>query len=114
MDSVAQITAIVAAVVSGLTAVGLLIKSIASYASGKTSRERQRNSDLLTQRMNSDERAEEALARADKADAVRRAVQNEADRLRRLLLDNGIDPGDEPPIARTQNTSTRKRRKPNE
>lgn len=107
---VAQITAALGAVVAALTAITLLIRSIANIASGKNKRERQHNADLLEQRKHSDDRAEEALERADDADTKRRAAIAETDRLRRLLLNNGINPGEEPDLMRTK-PAPRKRRK---
>lgn len=69
-----------------------LINGVIKWLSGSSARERQKNTDLITQRLNAIEARDEAVKDRDKADDNRRKAEEEVSVLRRQLIENGITP----------------------
>jgi len=85
-----------------------VISVLATVRSGVSAREGKRKSDIVQQRdeaiaraARAETRADEADARADDEAAKRRTVQEHASRLRRQLIENGLEPGNPPVLERT-------------
>lgn len=81
-----------------------VISVLATVRSGVSAREGKRKTDIVQQRDEAIEKANAESARADAADEKRRALQEYASRLRRQLIENGLEPGDPPVIERTTPT----------
>lgn len=88
----------VASIISSLGG-GALLLAIANFifkqVTGRAGRERQRNTDLATQRAEAVEGERAANTRANEADRKRRLAMDEVSRLRGMLLERGIAPGPE-------------------
>lgn len=69
-----------------------LINGLIKWLSGSSARERQRNTDLVSQRRNAIEERVEAFKDRDASDTNRRIMEEYASALRRTLLENGITP----------------------
>lgn len=69
-----------------------LINGLIKWLSGSSARERQRNTDIVAQRRKAIEERQEAEDDRDTADRKRRISDEYASSLRRLLLENGIQP----------------------
>lgn len=69
-----------------------LINGLIKWLSGSSARERQRNTDIVSQRRVAIEERETANTERDQADRKRRKSDEYASSLRRQLLENGITP----------------------
>lgn len=69
-----------------------LINGLIKWLSGSSARERQKNTDLVSQRRNAIEERDEAMKDRDVSDVNRRLTEEYASTLRRMLLENGIQP----------------------
>ncbi len=78
-----------------------IVAGLSKIAGGMSARESKRKVDIVQQRDEALERAEDAWAERDKEASKRRRAQEYAARLRRLLIQNGIEPPDEPVFERT-------------
>lgn len=74
---------------------------IYKWRTGRIAAERISNTSLVNQRLEAIEERREAETERDVADAKRILWMEECSRLRRLLIENGIDPGEKPDIERT-------------
>lgn len=94
----------------GLTALVTLFKGLGSWISGSAGRERAKNTDLASQRRKAIIERDEALEERDEADRIRRIAFEYASKLRRQLIENGIQPYPEPTEkyapAKTSNINT--------
>jgi len=88
----------------GLSGLVVLGNAIVKWRSGRAARETQRNASAVNQMADAVARAEKAEDQRDAADARRRKVQEYAARLRRQLIEIGIDPGHDP----SDDTTTKK------
>lgn len=87
-----------------------LINGLMKWISGASARERDKNTDLLSQRSNAIEDRDEAERGRDEADRKRRLTDEYASSLRRQLIENGITPGEAP----LENTITISKKKDND
>ena len=69
-----------------------LINGVIKWLSGASSRERQKNTDLISQRRKAIEEKDRAEEERDDADRRRRIISEYASSLRRQLLENGLTP----------------------
>lgn len=69
-----------------------LVNGIIKWLSGASARERQKNTDILSQRANAIKARDEAEKERDEADVKRREAEEHVSILKRQLLENGIDP----------------------
>lgn len=93
-----------------ITAVG---RFIYKWRTGRVAAERENNTSLVNQRIAAIEERKIAERERDAADRKRRLAAEENSRLRRLLIENGIDPGDELDFANTAMPDSKRRtRKP--
>lgn len=69
-----------------------LINGLIKWLSGSASRERDKNTDILAQRRKAIEEREEADKLRDAADEKRREADEYASKLRRQLIEAGIEP----------------------
>jgi len=78
------------------------ISVFATLRNGVSAREGKRRTDIVQQRDEALEAAALANERADDEAAKRRREQEYGSRLRRQLIENGLEPGDPPVTERTQ------------
>jgi hypothetical protein len=78
------------------------VSVFATLRQGVSAREGKRKTDIVQQRDEAIEEAKRAFAIADDEAAKRRTVQEYASRLKRQLIENGLEPGDPPVTERTQ------------
>lgn len=69
-----------------------LVNGLIKWLSGASARERDKNTNLITQRRNAIEDRDAALKDRDEADDDRRKTEEYNSVLRRQLLENGITP----------------------
>lgn len=87
----------------GALAVGTALgRFVWKWRTGRIAAEREKNTSIENQRI-------AAIEERDEADRKRRAWANEANRLRGVLLQHGINPGDEPDIEITITKAASKR-----
>lgn len=70
-----------------------LTNGIFKWLSGSSSREREKNTDLVSQRRDAIRDREEAERDREEADKKRRSADEYASSLRRQLIENGLTPG---------------------
>lgn len=100
IDLVPLLIAIVGS--GGVGAAGAkLIDGLLKIRAGMSAREATRSHDIVQQRDEALSREARAWRLLDEADTKRRAVQEEAARLRRVCIVNGIEPGPELEFERT-------------
>lgn len=73
-----------------------LINGLIKWISGASGRERDKNTDLVSQRHNAIEEKDAAEKERDEADRKRRVTDEYASSLRRQLIENGLTPGEWP------------------
>lgn len=73
-----------------------LINGLMKWISGASGRERDKNTDLISQRHSAIEDRDQAEKDRDEADRKRRLTDEYASALRRQLIENGITPGEGP------------------
>lgn len=73
-----------------------LINGLIKWISGASARERNRNTDLISQRSKAIEERDTAERERDDADLRRRIAYEYASTLRRQLIENGLTPGEWP------------------
>ena len=78
-----------------------IIKAVVDFANGSAGREKQRNTDLVTQRNNAVRERDNANAAVDLEARKRRKTEEYASSLRRQLIENGLTPGDWPGLDMT-------------
>lgn len=78
-----------------------IIAGLFKVAGGMSARESKRKVDIVQQRDAALARAAEAWRVVDDEARKRRGAQEEAARLRRLCIVNGLEPGPEPDLGRT-------------
>jgi hypothetical protein len=76
----------------GGAAVLALIKGLLNWLNGSAGRERDKNTDLITQRRKAIEERVSAENARDEADSDRRAAYEYASELRRQLIEAGLEP----------------------
>lgn len=91
MDT-AQLLVTVLGAGGGGAALLALINGLLKWLSGAATRERNRNSDLISQRRKAIEEREEAEKARDEADEKRREADEYAAKLRRQLIEAGLEP----------------------
>lgn len=69
------------------------VKGVIKWLSGGATREKERNTSLISQRRHAIEERDEANERGDREAARRRKADEYASKLRRMLIENGINPG---------------------
>jgi len=80
----------------GALAIGTAVtRFIWKWRTGRVAAERENNTSLVNQRIAAIEERKAAERERDAADRKRRLAAEENSRLRRLLIQNGINPGDE-------------------
>jgi hypothetical protein len=84
----------------GAAVIVALVNGVGKWASGASGREREKNTDLNTQRIKAIEDRDAEALRAEEADKRRRKLAEYASQLRQQLLENGLTP-DEWPEERT-------------
>lgn len=95
MDA-AQLVVTILSSAGGSAVVVTLINGTIKWLSGASGRERQRNTDLATQRTRAIEERDAAEKERDEADLKRREAEEYAARLRVQLFTTGITPEDWP------------------
>lgn len=95
MDTAQLITTILTAGGGG-AALLALINGLIKWLSGQARRERERNTDLLAQRIKAVEDRDQAERERDAAEKQKRVAYEYASKLRRLLNEHGIDYPDWP------------------
>ena len=73
-----------------------MINGLVKWLSGSSGRERERNTNLISQRRSAIEERDEAERERDEADKKRRITDEYASSLRRQLIENGLTPGEWP------------------
>lgn len=73
-----------------------LVNGLIKWISGASARERNRNTDLMAQRVKAIEERDGAYDERDQADLRRRQAYEYVSTLRRQLLENGLTPGEWP------------------
>lgn len=99
MDTAQLLVALLGSAGGGAVLVAL-VNGLIKWISGASARERNRNTDLITQRRNAIEERDVAYAERDDADLRKRTAYEYASTLRRQLIENGLTP-DEWPLDRT-------------
>jgi hypothetical protein len=84
----------------GAAVIVALLNGIGKWASGASGREREKNTDLNTQRVKAIEDRDAEAVRAEEADKRRRKLAEYASQLRQQLIENGLTP-DQWPEERT-------------
>jgi|SRR5690606_2412711 len=92
MDA-SQLLVAIMATGGGGAALLALINGIIKWVSGAATREKNRNTDLISQRREAIREREAAENDRDREAARRRKADEYASSLRRKLIENGIDPG---------------------
>lgn len=87
--------------VGGGAGVSKLIDGLLKVRAGMSARESNRKIDIVQQRDEAIAREARAWKLVDHEAGNRRAAQEEAARLRRLCIVNGVEPGDEPEFGKT-------------
>ena len=85
-----------------LAIITAVTRFIYKWRTGRVAAERENNTSLVNQRITAIEERKLAERERDAADRKRRLAAEENSRLRRLLIENGIDPGDELDFANTE------------
>jgi hypothetical protein len=85
----------------GGAGISKLIDGLLKIRAGMSARESSRKVDIVQQRDEAIARETKAWKLVDGEASKRRAAQEEAARLRRLCIVNGIEPGEEPDLGRT-------------
>lgn len=94
----------------GLGAVLLAITNgVIKWVNGSASRERTRNTDLLSQRTHAIEERNQAVRDRDAEAVKRRLIEEYASALRRQLIENGLAPGAWPDLEKTLTPAQLKR-----
>lgn len=70
-----------------------LINGLMKWISGASGREREKNTDLISQRQSAIKDRDAAESERDEADRKRRITDEYASSLRRQLIENGLTPG---------------------
>lgn len=91
MDT-AQVLVTVLGAGGGGAALLALINGLMKWLSGSARREREKNTDLVTQRMEAIEERDRAFKERDEADVRRRVAYEYASSLRRQLIESGVTP----------------------
>lgn len=99
MDTAQTLVAILGSAGGGAVLVAL-VNGLIKWISGASARERNRNTDLITQRRKAIEERDAAELDRDASDLKKRQAYEYASRLRRQLIENGYDP-EEWPLDRT-------------
>lgn len=73
-----------------------LINGLIKWLSGASTRERDRNTDLIAQRVKAIEERDLAEKERDESDQKKRLAYEYASSLRRQLIENGLTPGEWP------------------
>jgi hypothetical protein len=86
----------------GALAIGTMVgRFIWKWRSGRLATQKDRNTSLVNDRAEAIRERREAERQREAADKRRRLIAEENGRLRRLLRENGIDPGEELDFANT-------------
>jgi len=84
-----------------LAIISAIARFIWKWRTGRVAAERENNTTLENQRIAAINERKAAEKERDAADRKRRLTAEENSRLRRLLIENGINPGDEPDFETT-------------
>lgn len=96
MDNTAQLIVTVLGAGGGGAVLLAMINGVFKWLSGSSGREREKNTNLISQRLSAIEERDLAQDERDLADQKRRAADEYAATLRRQLLENGFTPGEWP------------------
>lgn len=95
MDA-AQLLVTILGAGGGGAALLALINGLLKWLSGSATRERDRNTDLIAQRRKAIEERQRAERERDKADRLRRSAEEYSSKLRRQLIEAGLEPLEPP------------------
>jgi hypothetical protein len=104
----AQVVATILGAGGGGAVLLALVNGLIKWISGASSREREKNAELATQRLKAieerdaaNQRTDVANERTDVANVKRRMTEEYASKLRRQLIENGLSPEEWPDLNRT-------------
>lgn len=86
----------------GGAAILALVNGLIKWLSGSATRERDRNTDLISQRRRAVQERELAQKERDEADKLRRNSEEYCSMLRRQLIEAGIDPEERPELPESE------------